>query len=191
MARFLHIKLQVCAQKGGTMLEQMNAERQSEAKDLAHAQDASASPKYSGSAMFVELRDTLPSHVDLVSPFVDQLMRFISRFRVADENNVDIEVALREALVNAMVHGNQEDAHKRVYVKCRCTADGEVSIRVEDEGHGFNNCDVPDPTSSNNLLSTHGRGIYLMRTLMDEIDFEQGGSVVHMRKRAKSGGRVQ
>lgn len=135
---------------------------------------------------FIELRSTLPSYVDLISPFADQLMRFVSRFREADGNNFEIELALREALMNAIVHGNQEDPRRRVYIKCRCTTDGEVSITVEDEGHGFENDTVPDPTSPDSLLRTYGRGIYLIRTLMDEVDFEKGGSVVHMRKRANA-----
>jgi serine/threonine-protein kinase RsbW len=139
------------------------------------------------SSTFVELRNSLPSHVDVISPFVDQMMRFISRYRGADGNNFDIELALREALANAIVHGNQKDPHKRIYVKCRCAADGEVSITVEDEGRGFRSDAVPDPTLPENRLQTHGRGIYLIRTLMDEVDFEQGGSVVHMRKRANAG----
>jgi serine/threonine-protein kinase RsbW len=114
-------------------------------------------------------------------------MRFISRSRVSDEDNFEIELALREAIVNAIVHGNQQDPRKRVYINCRCMADGEVSVTVEDEGIGFRSDAVPDPTSPDNRLRTHGRGIYLMRTLMDEVDFEQGGSVVHMRKRANAG----
>ena len=109
----------------------------SEAKAITDA-EASPASQTSRPASFVELRNTLPSHVDIISPFVDGLMRFISRFRVADGNNVEIELALREAIANAIVHGNQEDPHKRVYVKCRCTGDGEVSVTVEDEGHGFN-----------------------------------------------------
>jgi serine/threonine-protein kinase RsbW len=66
-------------------------------------------------------------------------------------------------------------------------ADGEVSIVVEDEGNGFENGVVPDPTSPDNLLKTGGRGIYLMRAFMDEVHFENGGSAVHMRKRANAG----
>ena len=135
---------------------------------------------------FVGLRNTLPTDVEIVSPFVDLLMRFISRFRVADRGNFEIELALREALVNAIVHGNGEDPDKRVYVKCRCTTDGEVSITVEDEGNGFEHDAIPDPTSPDNRLRTNGRGIHLIRMLMDEVDFEQGGSVVHMRKRANA-----
>jgi len=138
------------------------------------------------SASFVELRSTLPSHVEIVSPLVYQVMRFISRFRGPDESNAEIDLALREALVNAIVHGNQNDPRKRVYVDCRCTRDGEVSITVEDEGNGFRSDAVSDPTLPENRLRTHGRGIYLIRTLMDEVHFEKGGSVVHMRKRANA-----
>src|SRR5262249_24462993 len=122
-----------------------------------------------------------PSDVKIISPFVDQLMRFISRFRAEDGSDFEIELALREALANAIVHGNEEDPNKRVYVNCRCTPDGEVSIRIEDEGNGFVHDAVPDPTSHGNRLRTHGRGIYLIRTLMDDVDFEERGSVVHMR----------
>ena len=136
---------------------------------------------------FVELRNTLPSHVDIISPFVDQQMRFLSRFPGANANSFEIELALREALANAIVHGNREHPRKLVYVKCRCTTGGDVSITITDEGHGFRDDAVPDPTSSGNRQRAYGRGIYLMRTLMDEIQFEQGGSIVHMRKRANAG----
>ena len=166
------------------MFEEIKAECRL-AEDMPQGRVASSDSQ--SLASFVELRNILPSHIDVVSPLVDQLMRFVSRFRVADDNNVEIELALSEALVNAIVHGNQQDPRKRVYVNCRCTTDGEVSITVEDEGHGFENDAVPDPTSPENLLRTHGRGIYLIRTLMDEVDFEQGGSVVRMRKRANTG----
>ena len=60
--------------------------------------------------------------------------------------------------------------------------DGEVSITVRDEGQGFNSEEVVNPTTPENLLFTHGRGIYLMKRLMDEVSFEDGGSVVRMRR---------
>jgi len=140
----------------------------------------------SRSVPFIELRNILPSNVNVVSPFVDQLMRFISRFRGRDEDNFEIDLVLHEALVNAIVHGNQENPDKRVYVCCRCTKDGEVSITIRDEGRGFDSEAVPDPTVPENLFRGSGRGIYLMRTLMDEVHFEQRGTVVHMCKRAKA-----
>lgn len=140
---------------------------------------------------FIQLRYTLPNDVHVVSPFVDQLLRFISRLPEVDGNDFGIDLALREALVNAIVHGNKGKAHKQVHVKCRLSMDGEVSITVEDEGRGFQHNSIPDPTSPDNLMRPEGRGIYLMRAMMDEVEFEQGGSVVHMRKRVKGGGRVQ
>jgi len=70
-----------------------------------------------------------------------------------------------------------------VSVACPCTTNGEVSITVQDEGQGFDSRLVPDPTVSENRLLTYGRGIYLMKTLMDEVCFEQGGAVVYMRKK--------
>jgi serine/threonine-protein kinase RsbW len=134
------------------------------------------------SVPFVELRYPLPSDVNIVSPFVNRLMPFISRFRGRDESNFEIELALSEALANAIIHGNHEDPDKQVYVWCRCSTDGEVSITIQDEGPGFDFDTVPDPTAAENLSRDSGRGIYLMKTLMDEVRFEQGGSVAHMRK---------
>jgi serine/threonine-protein kinase RsbW len=149
---------------------------------MAHAQVAPPVSQSLHSVPFVELRDTLPSHVDLISPFVDSLMGFISRFR--EDNYSEIELALRKALVNAIVHGNQQDPHKRVYVKCRCGVDGEVSITVEDENRGVENHAGLGASSSDHRLRTRGREIDLITALRDEVDFERGGSVVHMRKRA-------
>ncbi len=136
---------------------------------------------------FVELRQTLPSRISIISPFVDQLMNFISRFRNSDGSEQDIEMTLREALANAIVHGNQQDSCKCVYIECRCTTDGEVSIMVRDEGRGFDPDLVVDPTTLQNRLLAKGRGIYLMKTLMDEVRFEQHGTVVFMRKASNSG----
>jgi len=95
----------------------------------------------------------------------------------------DVEIALREALVNAIIHGNHESPRKHVHVRFRCNPD-EVSIAVKDEGRGFDINEMPDPTASENIGSVHGRGIYLMKAFMDEVRFEEGGVVVHMRKKA-------
>jgi serine/threonine-protein kinase RsbW len=149
---------------------------------MAYSQSLSLAPQAFRSVPLVELRHSLPSRIAIISPFVDHLMHFIARFRNRDGSELNIETAVREALVNAIVHGNQEDRGKRVYVTCRCTTDGEVSITVQDQGQGFDPEAIPDPTAPENRLLTHGRGIYLMRTLMDEVRFEQGGALVHMRK---------
>jgi serine/threonine-protein kinase RsbW len=164
---------------------------QMEIAAMAHTQSLSLLPRTAYAAPFVELRQSLPSRVAVVSPFVERLMRFILNFRMADGSEIDIEMALREALANAVIHGNGDDSCKSVYVTCRCYMDGEVSVTVRDEGKGFDSNAVPDPTFLENLLFTHGRGIYLMKTLMDEVSFEEGGAVVRMRKNSNFGATEQ
>jgi serine/threonine-protein kinase RsbW len=126
----------------------------------------------------------LPSEVTAISPSVDKLMLLIKKCRCAPGNEIDIEIALREALENAVIHGNHEDPRKHVYVTCRCQAEQEVSITVRDEGQGFDSNALPDPTAPGAIEASHGRGIYLMKALMDEVHFEDGGAVVHMRKKS-------
>jgi serine/threonine-protein kinase RsbW len=130
---------------------------------------------------FLELEHSLPSEAAAISPFVDKLMRLIGKCGCAAEGESDVEIALREALANAIIHGNHENPGKHVHVRCRCEP-SEISIAVKDEGRGFDVDTIADPTALENQGSIHGRGIYLMKTLMDEVRFEDGGVVVHMRK---------
>jgi len=158
---------------------------------MIHTQSPSLLPRNGHSAPFVELRQSLPSKVAAVSPFTEQLMRFILNFRMRDGSETDIEMALLEALANAVIHGNGDNSCKSVYVTCRCYMDGEVAITVRDKGRGFDPRVLVDPTLRENLLITHGRGIYLMKTFMDEVSFEEGGAVVMMRKKANANSAEQ
>ena len=156
---------------------------------MATTENSTRTTNNTNSAPFVELHQCLPSRAAAISPFVDQLMRFIKLFTlrlgIAKETEDDIEIAVLEALANAVIHGNGENPDKQVHLSCRCSMDGEISIVVRDEGEGFDIRAVPDPTEPQGLLLTHGRGLHLMRTLMDEVSFEENGSVVRMRKRMK------
>ena len=153
---------------------------------MAQSQSFIGQPSTSQFSPFVELHQSIRSQVEAISPFLDQLMRFIRKFRSEDGSEVDIEIALREALTNAIVHGNHENPEKRVYVASRCSQDGEVLVTIRDFGEGFDSRLVPDPTAPENRLSAHGRGIYLMQALMDEVQFEEGGTVVKLRKQSNS-----
>ena len=132
----------------------------------------------------IQFEFSLRSEVGDISPFVATLLHLIRKCQWVRGSEEDIEIALREALANAVIHGNRRDPTKTVYVGCRCGAD-EVSIVIRDEGQGFDTRDVPDPTTPKNLPFNHGRGIYLMRVLMDEVRFERGGTAVYMRKSSK------
>ena len=145
------------------------------------------------STPFVELYQSLPSRAAEISSFVDRLMGFIRFFMekggTAKEAEEEIEVAIFEALANAVIHGNHQDQAKQVHVACRCSMDGEVLISVRDEGEGFDSRVVPDPTDAHRLFLTHGRGLHLMKALMDEVSFEANGTVVRMRKQMKTRNR--
>jgi serine/threonine-protein kinase RsbW len=129
----------------------------------------------------IALECSLPSEVTSISPFVDSLMPLLRNCGCVLEGESDVEFALREALANAIIHGNHEDRRKYVHVTCRCDPD-EVSIAVRDEGKGFDVKNVPDPTAPENIGSLHGRGIHMMKGLMDEVRFEKGGVVVRNAK---------
>jgi serine/threonine-protein kinase RsbW len=125
----------------------------------------------------------MKSEIAAISPFIDQFMLKIREFHCDPGNEFAIELALREALANAVLHGNREDSKKKVHVRCECEKDLGVSLVVRDEGPGFDPDEVPDPTAPENLDAEHGRGILLMKQFMDEIHYERGGTEVHMRKR--------
>jgi serine/threonine-protein kinase RsbW len=129
----------------------------------------------------LELERSLPSRVAAISPFVDSLMLLFRKCGCVSEGESEVEIALREALANAIIHGNHENSGKHVHVRCRCEPT-EISIAVKDEGRGFDIERIADPTAPENRGSIHGRGIYLMKALMDEVRFEEDGVVVHMRK---------
>lgn len=98
-----------------------------------------------------------------------------------DRDQFSIELALEEALVNAIKHGNQLDPGKKVLVRYEITGD-RFDIRIEDEGPGFNPGDVPDPTAPENLERPCGRGLLLIRNFMTDVRYHGRGNVVTMYK---------
>ncbi len=131
----------------------------------------------------LEVHTWVRSEIGLISPLVDWLMSLIVGSRCVFGEEEFVEVALREALSNAILHGNRLDARKLVHVRCCCECGKGVFIVVRDQGHGFDPNKVPDPLAVENLNAEHGRGIHLMKIAMDEVSFEHGGTEVHMRKK--------
>ena len=99
------------------------------------------------------------------------------------DHHAELEIALREALANAVLHGNRSDAAKRVLVRAYCDPKKGFVIAVRDEGRGFDPSKVPDPRREDRLQLTHGRGIFLMRELMDHIEHRKGGREVVLYKK--------
>jgi serine/threonine-protein kinase RsbW len=131
----------------------------------------------------LEIKAWMPSEIKAISLLVDQLMRLIEGWRCVTGNESAVELALREALSNAVIHGNEMDAHKLVQVRCRCERGKGVWLTVKDQGKGFDPTAIPDPVAVARLEEEHGRGIHLMKLAMDQVSFEGGGTVVHVWKR--------
>lgn len=121
-----------------------------------------------------------PAAIPRISEGVKQLLESKGW---TDEEVMPVELALDEALANAIRHGCQDDPTKQV--RCIVTSDavGEVMIVVRDPGPGFDARCVPNPLEGDNVLKPSGRGVFLINQLMDEVDFADGGREVHMRKR--------
>ncbi len=130
----------------------------------------------------LEVDTWVRSEIGLISPLVDWLMSLIAASRCVFGEEELVELALREAVCNAMLHGNRSDVRKLVHVRCCCECGKGVSIVVRDQGQGFDPNTVPDPLAFENLNSEHGRGIHLMKVAMDEVSFERGGTQINMRK---------
>jgi serine/threonine-protein kinase RsbW len=135
-----------------------------------------------GAGSLLEIDSWIQSEIKAISPLVERLMRLIEGSHCVTGEEPAVELALREALNNAVVHGNRLDAHKLVRVRCRCKVGEGISLIVSDQGQGFDPRTAPDPLTVENLEADHGRGIHIMKLVMDEVSFEQQGTEVRMRK---------
>jgi serine/threonine-protein kinase RsbW len=132
----------------------------------------------------LEIDVLLESNVKAINPAIQKLMRILRKTCCAAEHEFAVETALREALANAIVHGNRMDPAKKVQLCCGCDASGAVVIIVKDEGEGFDPGGVPSPLSGESVDADHGRGIFLIHQLMDDVCFEGNGREIRMRKNA-------
>ena len=126
---------------------------------------------------------TIPADVDSITTIMDQLMELAEETECFVGKEMQIETALREALANAIVHGCKNDDRHTVQLSVACGEDHEIEMVVRGPGSGFDPNSVPDPTTSQNIYETHGRGLYLINQLMDEVHYERGGTEIHMRKK--------
>src|SRR5437660_9810213 len=135
------------------------------------------------SKLKLQVRVTLAADRNAVEPVVTQVMDTIREVNCVDGKEDAIELALQEALANAVVHGAKEDPTKTV--ECLVSSDDErgVLIVVRDPGTGFTPEAIPSCTVGENVYSNHGRGIFLINQLMDKVEFRKNGTEIHMVKR--------
>ena len=127
--------------------------------------------------------------------FVQVVSDYVGRMSGLDEDALHwVSVAVRESVVNAIKHGNRNDESKRVRVEFTPVPSDEPSqlvIRVEDEGEGFDPEEVADPLAPENILKSSGRGIFLIRSFMDEVELQRGkerGMQIRMVKKVNRNG---
>ena len=124
---------------------------------------------------------TLPTNLAVIRAAEREVLARLAEHGFDDDRRFAVRLAFEEALVNAMKHGNRMDPTRSVRLAYRVT-DDRVEIRVADEGRGFQPACVPDPTTDDNLQRPCGRGIMLMRSYMDAVEYSPSGNEVHMIK---------
>jgi len=132
--------------------------------------------------LMIRIEVTLNADPTAISPVVEGIMEMARRMECASGKEFEIETALREALANAILHGCKNDPNKKVQCCVACDEARGLLIIVRDPGTGFEPKQVADPLVGENVYSNHGRGIFLINQLMDEVRFERNGTEIHMRK---------
>jgi len=131
----------------------------------------------------LKLSVTLSADRDAVDEVVRSIMKVVREVKCVPGSEDDIELALTEALANAVVHGAKSDPSKVIECDVACDDERGLLIIVRDPGSGFDPAKLPDPCQGENIHSEHGRGIYLINQLMDEVQFHKNGAEIHMLKR--------
>ena len=135
-----------------------------------------------GEKLLVRFTGTIKADPKAIRPVVSGVMQIVKEMKCAAGKEYEIDLALQEALANAIIHGCGNDPSKNVEFCVACYQSRGLLIVVRDPGPGFDPASIPNPTIGENIFSEHGRGIFLVNQLMDEVRFERGGTEIHMRK---------
>ena len=128
------------------------------------------------------LHRNIPADFEAVGSVTDDIAGKLTALEVPEQKRLEIALAVQEALVNAVVHGCGGDSSKTVTCKLQCDDEDRIIIVVTDPGPGFSLQSISDPKQGEKIYADHGRGVYLIRQLMDEVQFERGGSEIKMWK---------
>ena len=133
--------------------------------------------------LVLKLKITLAADKNAIDPVVHGIMDVVRNTQCATGKEDAIELALTEALANAVVHGAKGDPKKIVECDVACDEARGMLIVVRDPGPGFDPGAIPSPVVGENIYSNHGRGIFLINELMDEVQFMNNGKEIHMLKK--------
>jgi serine/threonine-protein kinase RsbW len=133
--------------------------------------------------LIVRLDVELPGEAAAITPVVDRVLTLTRDVGCAKGKEFEIETALREALANAVRYGCAHNPGMKVQLAVACDHERGMIIVVRDPGPGFNPSQIPSPVAAEQILSHHGRGIFLISQLMDHVEFGHGGREIRMHKR--------
>jgi len=139
--------------------------------------------EFDAGRLIVQCDFAIPAESRAIGPLVGRVMETVRMMKCAAGKEYEVELALHEAVVNAVIHGSRLDPSKRVQVCMACDEDRGILIIVRDSGPGFQPDQLPNPVLGENIYAEHGRGIYLITQFMDEVKFGKGGTEIHMRMR--------
>lgn len=125
--------------------------------------------------------ERIRSDLELVEPLIQRILSRIRSDLPAPTLSADVDLALREAVVNAIVHGNKRNRAKQVWVTVRKGESDGLLVVVRDEGDGFDPARLATPLDGDRLYASGGRGIFLMRSLIKDVTFADGGREVRLR----------
>lgn len=126
----------------------------------------------------------VPSETGYIKKVSSRISESLLPFKVGADRVFDIKLCVEEAVRNAIVHGNHSDKRRSVKISYKIDAH-KIVIEVEDEGNGFDHRFVVDPTQGDNVMKNSGRGVYLIKKLMDSVDFNKTGNKIIMTKHFK------
>lgn len=141
--------------------------------------------EFSVDNLIPRVQKELPGDVKAIPAVVEDIMAVVREQGCAADSEFEIEVALYEALANAVEHGCEHDPEKSVEVVVACEEHRGMIIIVRDPGTGFQPESVPSPVVGENIYADSGRGIFLINQLMDEVRFERNGTEIWMIKGPK------
>jgi serine/threonine-protein kinase RsbW len=124
---------------------------------------------------------SIPSRIERLRDVHDRILSAMETFNFTPREALAVQLAVEEALVNSVKHGNSMDSDRQVHVRFRIDTE-QAWIQIEDEGQGFDRDSVPDPTLPENLSRPSGRGLLLMSRFMDSVTFNESGNRVTLRK---------
>lgn len=143
--------------------------------------EASGKCEFDTEKLILRLDATIDGRIDAIQPVVVSIMQMVRAMGCAAGKEPEVEIALLEALANAVVHGCKNDPNKKVECCVACDEARGMLIVIRDPGQGFDPKTIPSPIHGQNLFSTHGRGIFLINQLVDDVRYEKGGTEIHLK----------